>query len=139
MHLCGNRPNDEILKEMRKHTIFLFTSDRNEGWGAVLNEAMANGCAVVASDRIGSVPFLIKSGKNGLVFRSESVDDLENQVLFLIEHPETCNQIRKEAITTMREVWSPKNAAKAFLNLAAHALADTLDSYYINEGPASWD
>ena len=139
VHLCGNRPNDEILKEMRKHAIFLFTSDRNEGWGAVLNEAMANGCAVVASDRIGSVPFLIKSGKNGLVFRSESVDDLENQVLFLIEHPETCNQIRKEAITTMREVWSPKNAAKAFLNLAAHALADTLDSYYINEGPASWD
>ena len=66
----GSLPNEEILKEMRKHEIFLFTSDRNEGWGAVLNESMSNGCAVVASNLIGSVPFLIQDGENGMVFKS---------------------------------------------------------------------
>ena len=53
-------PNAKILQEMRKHEIFLFTSDRNEGWGAVSNESMSNGCMLVGSDGIGSIPFLVK-------------------------------------------------------------------------------
>ena len=42
VHFLGNLPNDEILKQMRRHEIFLFTSDKNEGWGAVLNESNPN-------------------------------------------------------------------------------------------------
>lgn len=76
----GNLPNDKILEQMRQHEIFLFTSDKNEGWGAVLNESMSNGCAVVASDEIGSVPFLVEDGVNGLVFKSEDLDSLETKV-----------------------------------------------------------
>ena len=40
------------------HIFLLFTSDRNEG--AALNESMNSGCAVVASDAIGSVPYLMR-------------------------------------------------------------------------------
>ena len=60
-------PNSEVHKYMKKTNIFLFTSNRREGWGAVLNEAMSNGCAVVASHAIGAVPFLINHQKNGLI------------------------------------------------------------------------
>ena len=49
---------------MEKSEIFLFTSDKGEGWGAVLNESMNSACAVVASHAIGSVPFLLKDGEN---------------------------------------------------------------------------
>lgn len=35
---------------MERADIYLFTSDRGEGWGAVLNEAMNSGCAVVARE-----------------------------------------------------------------------------------------
>ena len=35
VHLLGNYPNDEVLEIMSKHHIFIFTSDRNEGWGLV--------------------------------------------------------------------------------------------------------
>ena len=59
VHLRGNITNESILQEMRNHHIFLFTSDRNEGWGAVVNEAMSNGCVVVGSNKIGSIPYLI--------------------------------------------------------------------------------
>lgn len=71
--LIGNMPNDEILALMQKSHIFIFTSDRNEGWGAVLNEAMSNGCAVVASNMIGAAPYLIKQGENGYIFKSGDV------------------------------------------------------------------
>lgn len=35
VEFVGNRPNAEILKMMRESGIFLFTSNRQEGWGAV--------------------------------------------------------------------------------------------------------
>ncbi len=136
---CGNRPNEEILQEMRKHKIFLFTSDRNEGWGAVLNEAMSNGCVPVASDEIGSVPYLIKSGYNGLVFKSRNLDSLYVNVTQLLDDPDKLMEMSKAAVYTMQNVWSPRVAAENFLDLANHAINNTLDHYKRTEGPASWD
>ena len=116
---CGNYPNEDILKQMRTHEIFLFTSDQNEGWGAVLNEAMSNGCAVIASNMIGATPFLIEDGVNGLVFKSEDVDDLEYKIIQLLENPGRRIELAKNAICTMRNTWSPENAAIQFLQLVA--------------------
>ena len=83
VNFCGNMPNDEILKEMRRHDIFLFTSDKNEGWGAVANEALSNGCVLVGSDAIGCVPFLLKDGENGCIFKSCDIDSLIEKVEWL--------------------------------------------------------
>lgn len=113
----GNMPNDEILKAMREHEIFLFTSDKNEGWGAVANESMSNGCAIVASDAIGSIPFLVNDGVNGCVFESCNLDSLCKKVEWLLDNPKKRLQIAANAYQTMRDVWSPKNAANNFLNL----------------------
>ena len=132
---CGSLPNEEILKEMRKHEIFLFTSDRNEGWGAVLNESMSNGCAVVASNLIGSVPFLIQDGENGMVFKSGDLDSLTPKVCYLLDNPTERLEMAKKAIHTMRELWSPANAAKRFVELAHKLLADEITSY--TDGPCS--
>ena len=111
----GNLPNDEILKVMRQHEIFLFTSDKNEGWGAVANEAMSNGCAIVASDAIGCVPFLVKDGENGCVFKSCDLDSLCEKVEWLLDNTTQRQQIAMNAYKTMRDVWSPQNAAKNFM------------------------
>ena len=132
---CGNLPNEEILKQMRKHEIFLFTSDRNEGWGAVLNESMSNGCAVVASNLIGSVPFLIQDGENGMVFKSEDLDSLTQKVCYLLDNPSIRLEMAKKAIHTMREVWSPANAAKRFVELVQKLLDDDVTPY--TDGPCS--
>ena len=133
---CGNLPNEEILNQMRQHEIFLFTSDRNEGWGAVLNESMSNGCAVVASNLIGSVPFLIQNGKNGLIFKSEDIDSLEKNVTYLLDNPSRRIEIAKNAILTMRSVWSPKNASKSFFELV-EALTTKNSALIPKNGPCS--
>lgn len=117
VNLCGNRPNSEILAEMRKHDIFLFTSDRHEGWGAVLNEAMGSKCAVVASDEIGSVPFLIKNNDNGMIFKSKSIKDLTTKVEYLINNPQKCRLMGDRAYHTLKNEWSPRRAAENFLQL----------------------
>lgn len=136
VRFLGNLPNDEILKQMRRHEVFLFTSDKNEGWGAVLNEAMSNGCAVVASNMIGSVPFLIEDGVNGLVFKSEDLDSLETKVASLLDNAEYRRTIARNAIHTMRTTWSPANAARQFLKLIS-AIQTGDNSVIPMQGPCS--
>ena len=129
----GNMPNAEILKEMRKHEIFLFTSDRNEGWGAVSNESMSNGCVLVGSDAIGSVPFLIEDGVSGMIFKSantdsgftkkkllvdeEALSSLTEKVELLLNQPQKRKRIAIQGYENMRDIWAPANAAKNLLLL----------------------
>ena len=131
----GNLPNQEIIDEMRHHQIFLFTSDKNEGWGAVLNESMSNGCAVVASNRIGATPFLIKDGVNGLIFKSENIDSLYAKVKSLLDDELLRNQLSHEAYNTMSKIWNPRNAAIRFIQLV-EALQNNMDTPF-DDGPCS--
>lgn len=131
----GNLPNQEILEAMRNHDIFLFTSDRHEGWGAVANEAMSNRCCLVASDEIGSTPFLLSNGENGMVFRSKSVDSLYKQVAYLLNHPEAREMMSEKGYHTMIDIWSPEQAARNFLELSNNLL--TGNNLSITEGPCS--
>ena len=133
--LKGNRPNDEILKAMQEGDIFLFTSDRLEGWGAVANESMANGCVLVASDAIGSTGYLVKNRQTGMVFKSCDIDSLYESVKFLLDNPEKRKRIAEAGRRLMVELWSPKHAAKSLLKLIEDLNAGRETS--INEGPCS--
>lgn len=138
LFLKGNLPNDEILQQMRMHNIFIFTSDRHEGWGAVLNEAMSNGCAVVASNKIGSVPFLLKNKVNGLIFKSEDIDSLFSNVRFLLDNPLQAEEYAQNAYSTMRDEWSPQNAALSLIKLIDFIDNENLKEYIKQKGPCSW-
>jgi glycosyltransferase involved in cell wall biosynthesis len=133
--LIGNMPNDEILALMQTSHIFIFTSDRNEGWGAVLNEAMSNGCAVVASNMIGAAPFLIKHGENGYMFKSGDIKDLTIKVEDLINNPIRRNDFSRKAYQTLKSEWSPANAAYRFLLLSDSLIKGTC--LLIDDGPCS--
>lgn len=135
VRLMGNRPNQEILEAMRGSDIFLFTSDRLEGWGAVANESMANGCALVASDAIGSSPYLIEDGFNGFMFKSCDVESLTEKVEWLLTHPTELAQMKHNAYVHMRDVWSPRKAAEALLRLIDD-LKNGRDTSIV-EGPCS--
>lgn len=133
--LLGSMSPLEVRKHMCESDILLFTSDRNEGWGAVINEAMNSKCAVVASSHIGSVPFLIDDGVNGLVYKNGDLDDLYRKVRFLIENPEIRKEISERAYTTITQLWSYENAVKNFLALANGLLKKK--PVIIENGPCS--
>lgn len=131
----GSMPNKDVLAKMRNHDIFLFTSDKHEGWGAVLNEAMSCGSAVVASDRIGATPFLIDDGNNGMVFQSENLDSLYGKTKYLLDYPEKRQIISNKAMQTMRTLWCPKTAALRLVALSSALLQGKSSPY--SEGPCS--
>ena len=117
VHLLGTMPPEDVRSHMLAADIFLFTSDRYEGWGAVLNEAMNSGCAVVASHSIGSAPFLIENGKNGLLFRSGDWDDLYQKVKQFVESDTLRYSCGQAAYRTITEQWNAANAAERFFTL----------------------
>ncbi|QVJ80595.1 Glycosyl transferases group 1 [Prevotella sp. khp1] len=133
--LKGNRPNSDILKAMQEGDIFLFTSDRLEGWGAVANESMANGCVLVASDAIGSTRYLVKHKETGMIYRSCDLNSLYEQVRYLLDNPDVRKQIAKAGRESMVKLWSPANAAKSLLKLIENIQVEHKTS--VVEGPCS--
>lgn len=101
---------------MERADIYLFTSDRGEGWGAVLNEAMNSGCAVVANINAGSTPYLVTNGKNGFVYSNYS--ELQNCIELLVRNQELRENLGKEAYRTINEEWNGKVVAERFINFA---------------------
>ncbi|MCF8320866.1 MAG: glycosyltransferase [Flavobacterium sp.] len=137
VNIVGTMPNGKVIEEMKKSHIFLFTSDRQEGWGAALNEAMSNGCTVVASDLIGAVPFLLSEPNTGMIFKSGSIKSLQNKVELLLNNRQLCNEMALNAYRIMSKVWSPENASKNLLQLCQSILDDNLSSLSIGVGPCT--
>ena len=131
----GDTPNEVVLQAMREHEIFLFTSDRNEGWGAVANEAMSNGSVLVGSSTIGSIPFLIEDGVNGCIFQSKDVVSLTAKVEWLLQHPKERKSMSDKGYATMNTQWSPRHAAERFLSLV-DCLSEGNETPFAN-GPCS--
>ncbi len=132
----GTVGSDEVRTHMEKAGIFVFSSDFQEGWGAVVNEAMNSGCAVISSHAAGAAPFLIRDGENGMIYESQNVADLYQKLKELLEHPEHQRRLGAEAYRTITGLWSPAVAAKRFLSLAQSILNNKGTDLY-EEGPVS--
>ena len=126
---------DEVRKEMEKSEIYLFTSNQKEGWGAVVNEAMNSACSVVVDHRVGSSPFLVDSGSNGLVYNG-SIADLHTCVTYLLNHPKIRAQMGKCAYEKISKLWNAKTAVKRLLTLSAALLENQALPEY-TDGPCS--
>ncbi|MBQ8546299.1 MAG: glycosyltransferase family 4 protein [Clostridia bacterium] len=118
VHILGSMSPEAVREYMEKSEIFLFTSDRQEGWGAVLNESMNSACAVVANNNIGAVPYLLNDGKNGAIYHNDSVDELYEKVKYLLDNREKRKEMGKNAYNTMKNEWNATVATERLLILA---------------------
>lgn len=127
----------EVRRYMEESEIFLFTSDRNEGWGAVLNESMNSACAVVANGAIGAVPFLVKNGENGFIYKDGDIDDIYRKVKLLLDDREKRIGVSKSAYLTIKDEWNAENAAKKFIYLCEKMLAGEYKPFPYENGVCS--
>lgn len=135
VHVLGAKQIPEVRQMMEEADVFLSTSDIGEGWGAVVNEAMNSACAVVASDAVGSVPYLIKHKVNGLIYKDQDWHDLSDKIAWLLDNPKDYKRIAEEAYHTIAELWNGEQAAKNFITLVEDIKAGRDSS--ITEGPGS--
>ncbi len=137
IRFLGAMSPEAVRRHMESASICLFTSDRQEGWGAVLNEAMNSGCAVVASDAAGATPYLVNDGVNGSVYHSGNIQELYEKVRRLLENTTMQYSFGKAAYQTITELWNAEVAAKRFLQLSQALLNGTDASGLFANGPCS--
>lgn len=136
VHLIGSVSPVDVRKYMEKAEIFFFTSNRKEGWGAVLNESMNSACAVVSNSIIGSTPFLINNGSNGLIYRNGQVDDLCKKIKYLLDNPQKRQEIQKNAYISIAEEWNVETATNRLINIIKDII-EKGDSSRYEHGPCS--
>lgn len=120
--LTGSLSNDDVRKQMLSHKYHLFTSNQEEGWGAVLNESMNSGCVAIANKKNGSVPYLLKVGFSGFVFNN-SYKSFEKCVIKVINTDESAKkEIAERAYATIRNEWNAEIAADRFIKICSDLL-----------------
>lgn len=133
IEIVGQVPSDEVKKYMEKANIFIGTSDSREGWGAVINESMNAGCAIVANRKMGSVPFLIGNNDTGLMYKNYK--ELECNVRLLIENPKIRRKYSKNAYEYITKKWTGEIAAENIIETFKSVI--NKEEVKIKEGPAS--
>ncbi len=103
---------EEVREHMEKSEIYLFTSDRGEGWGVVLNEALNSACAVVASYSAGSTPFLIEEGVNGLIYKNEDLEALYDKTKQIMDDEKLKRELSLNAYRSIAEEWNCETASR---------------------------
>lgn len=127
-------PAAEVRDWMRRADIYILPSNGYEGWGAVVNEAMSEGCLVVASQEAGSARVLIKDGENGLLFRCGDHRQLASLLARAITDDAWRKQLSESGYRTIHDIWSPQVAAQRLVTLANGLLGyDTMPEY--DDGP----
>ena len=137
VHILGAMSPEKVREYMEQSEIYLFTSDHQEGWGAVLNESMNSACTVVACREIGSVPYLIEDGVNGFIYDKHGKNTLYSHVKQLIEDQHLREKLQRNAYDTMKNVWNAETATDRLLHLIDCIQRGTETGY--TSGPCSRD
>jgi glycosyltransferase involved in cell wall biosynthesis len=106
---AGFRAPEALPQFFAKADVFVLPS-RQEGWGVVVNQALAAGLPILCSDAVGAGFDLVEDGVNGIRFRADEVDALEVALREMLEHPQ-CIAAMGTASRAKAAAWSPEAGA----------------------------
>jgi glycosyltransferase involved in cell wall biosynthesis len=114
-------PIAQVRNLMRRADVVVLSSDGGEGWGAVVNEAMSEGCCVIGTREAGSSATMIEHGVNGLLYRAGHTAALAN--LFTQCEEATRRAAGRQARRTVEMGWSPAHAAGRLVEFVRQQMA----------------
>lgn len=105
--------NTEVQKILGMSDILLMTSNRQEGWGAVANEALGLGTPVIAFRCIGAANYILMDNINSVLCGENNVDDIIKAIV-TINHDWI--KYSKAAFKSVK-LWNANVAANRFLEV----------------------
>ncbi len=117
---CGSQPQETCYSNLLNQDVLVLPS-RFDGWGAVVNEAMEAGLAVIVSDRVGARRPLVQHGSNGYVFANDSVEGLQSAIENLVNNRELLKSMKTRSLETIK-LYRPKAIANSLLDLCISEL-----------------
>ncbi|MBE6738433.1 MAG: glycosyltransferase [Ruminococcaceae bacterium] len=134
VNFLGSMSPSSVIENMEKADIFMMTSDFHEGWGAVVNEAMSTGCAVLLSSALGCANFLLKDKENGLVYEYGNQMDFASKLYLLATNKKLTEDLGTNAFKTIKEEYNQKIAVERLMEFIKNDCRENKD---YTEGPMS--
>jgi glycosyltransferase involved in cell wall biosynthesis len=100
----------DVASTLKEINIFVLPST-SEALSNALMEAMASGCAVVASD-VGGNPELVENGATGLLFRSGDLRGLTGAISGLLDSPESRERLGRTARLRIETEFSMRSSVE---------------------------
>lgn len=115
VHFVDFKEKEELKKYYRAADVFVHPT-REDIWGLVVNEAMAQGLPVVATDRCIAALELVENGKNGYVIPTENVGALKEKLATLLEDGDLRASMNEESLRAIRR-YTVEEMAKFHMNI----------------------
>lgn len=87
-----------------------------ETWGLAINEAMATGKAIIASDKVGCAVDLVKEDINGYVFKKHDQKSLQEKISLLVQQPELIEKFGVQSKKIIQN-WTFEHQVKQFIKV----------------------
>lgn len=114
VHPLGRLDQDGVIGMLNASDVAVVPS-HFEPWGLVVNEAMAAGLPVIASDRVGAVDDLVRHGQNGIVFPARDHHMLVSAMEYLYKNPDKRREFA-EAGRALISRWTLADSAKIMVD-----------------------
>ncbi len=114
VHFIGFQDKDTLQKYYRAADVFVFPT-REDIWGLVINEAMANGLPVITTNKCVAGMELIRG--NGRIISAESVEEIR-EAMKDYEKMEK-RRLKNESVKSLEIIknYSIENMAKEYINV----------------------
>ncbi|WP_052888718.1 glycosyltransferase family 4 protein [Thermogemmatispora carboxidivorans] len=123
--LWGELAAPEIARLLSISDIFLYTSTRGACFSMAVLEAMAAGCAVIASTRPPSNALLLAEGR-GIAVRPADTEETANALVRLLDNPALCRQMGRAARAYIATQHSPETFRRTLLRASGWAALEQL-------------
>ena len=115
VHFEGFKAKEELKYYYQAADLFVFPT-REDIWGLVVNEAMANGLPVITTDKCVAGLELIKDGENGYIVPTENPDELAKRINELLSDDWLMEKMAKNNLQRIRK-YTVENMAKAHASI----------------------
>lgn len=114
VELKGRIPHAELMEQITSYDL-LFHPSKEESFGNIIIEAMANGLPVVGGEKSGAVPWLLKDGEYGILTDIEDENTIAGDIFSLINDKNKYFEYSEKGFDYVKNNFSSKNIAEKYL------------------------
>ena len=118
---AGFQAPESLPDYFARSDVFVLPS-RHDGWGVVVNQALATGVPIITSDAVGAGFDYVENGVNGVTVKAGDVDELYSALQTFVQNPELVSTWGNRSREISRALTPEAGAAKwvrVFETLAA--------------------
>ena len=120
VHFAGFQPVAELPRFFGNADVFILPS-RHDGWGVVVNQAIAAGLPVICSDSVGAADLVVENA-NGHVIPTANSKALYDAIVSFAKNPSLGRQFGARSREYARE-WTPEQAVDRWYRLCDEVLS----------------